>query len=382
MTPGATATAASVQPSVAPTAAVTGRPTPPATRRPDPFPAGAFAALSNDPVPEDVAAKFQAILADMAGAGGIAATLMTPEGTWSGAAGMADGVDDLQIDSQFGIASGTKPVIAAQVMQLVEAGEVSLDAPATEYLPADFTFDTNGGTIRQLLSMRSGIPDWYGDAMEQRISADRSRVWESDEILELVHPARRPLGTLEYADTNYNLLGLVIEHVRKRPLVDVLRDGVLRVEGTERLIYQPDEAPTDPMAMPRGESRDALEQGGGYLPSISDASSGGAAAAIASDSASLARWWRAFCAGEIVSQASLTDMSTFDDGAEDHYGLGLFNPARGFARGVGHLGANFGYISSAGCLTEDHVVFAVLTNERTGHGPDLATPLLMAALSD
>lgn len=41
------------------------------------------------------------------------------------------------------------------------------------------------------------------------------------------------------------------------------RDGVLRVEGTERLIYQPDEAPSDPMAMPGGESRDALEQGGG-----------------------------------------------------------------------------------------------------------------------
>ena len=36
----------------------------------DPFPTEAFAALSDDPVPEDVAAKFQAILADMAGGGG------------------------------------------------------------------------------------------------------------------------------------------------------------------------------------------------------------------------------------------------------------------------------------------------------------------------
>ena len=156
-------------------------------------------------------------------------------------------------------------------MQLVEAGEVSLDAPATDYLPADFTFDTNGATIRQLLSHRSGIPDWYDD-WEERIAEDRSRVWKLDEVLALVDPARRPVGAFEYADTNYILLGLVIEHVRQRPLVDVLRDGVLRVEGTERLIYQPDEAPTDPMAMPRGESRDALEQGGGYLPSISDTS--------------------------------------------------------------------------------------------------------------
>jgi len=103
---------------------------------------------------------------------------------------------------------------------------------------------------------------------------------------------------------------------------------------------------------------------------------------MASDSISLARWWRAFYAGEIVSQTSLTEMSTFDDRSEGEYGLGLFNPAYGFAKGVGHLGANSGYISSAGCLTEDPMIIAVLTNERADHGPDLATPLLMAALSE
>ena len=328
-----------------------------------------------------MAAKLQAVLTDMAGEAGIAATVMTPDGTWTGAAGTADGVDDLQADSQFGIASGTKSVIAAQVMQLVEGGEVSLDAPATDYLPADFTFDTNGATIRQLLSMRSGIPDWYGDAMEERMAADRSRAWALDEILALVPADRRPVDAFEYADTNYNLLGLVIEHVRKRPLVDVLRDGVLRVDGTERLIYQPDEAPTDPMAMPRGESRDALEQGGGYLPSISDASSAGPAGAIASDSISLARWWRAFCAGEIVSEASLAEMATFYEGAYD-YGLGLFNPVGGSTQAVGHLGANFGYKSSAGCLTEDRVVVVVLTNRVALDSQDLAAPLVVAALSD
>jgi D-alanyl-D-alanine carboxypeptidase len=367
-TPGATNPAASVLPSVAPSVAPTG------------FPTGAFAALPDDPVPEDAAAQFQEILTNMAaGGGGVAATLWTPEGTWSGAAGTADGVNELQIDSQFGIGSNTKPIIAAQILQLVEAREISLDRPATEYLPADFTFDTNGATIRQLLGMRSGIPDWYGDAMERQMAADRSRVWQLDEVLALVGPDRAPLGTEEYADTNYNLLGLVIEHVRQRPLVDVLRDGVLRVEGTERLIYQPDEAPIDPMAMPRSESRDALEQGGGYLPSISDASSGGAAAAMASDSISLARWWRAFCAGEVVSEASLTEMSPFYDGPGD-YGLGLGN-VDGYGQAVGHLGSNFGYISSAGCLPEDPLIFVVLTNWRSGHGPELATPLVRAALS-
>jgi len=364
-----------------PTLAATAPPTPTATSAAAAFPTEAFAAISEDPVTEELAAKLQAALAlhDVAGGGGMSATVMTAEGTWSGATGKADGVHDMQPDSQFGIASVTKSIIAAQVMQLVEAGEVSLDAPATEYLSADFTFDTNGATIRQLMSHRSGIPDWYGP-MEDRMAVDRSRVWEFDEILALVGAARSPVGTFEYADTNYNVLGLIIEQVRNRPLVDVLRDGVLRVEGAERLIYQPDEAPTDPMAMPRGESRDALEEGGGYLPSMSDASSG-AGGGMASDAISLARWWRAFCAGEIVSEASLTAMSTFYDGPDD-YGLGLGNPVGGYAQAVGHLGANFGYISAAGCLTEDPLIFVVLTNQRTRYGPDLAVPLVTAALSE
>jgi hypothetical protein len=94
----------------------------------------------------------------------------------------------------------------------------------------------------------------------------------------------------------------------------VLRDGVLSIDGVERLIYQPDEVPSEPMAMPYGESTAALKKGGGYLPSLAAASADGAAAAMVLDAPSLARWWRALCAGEIVSQASLTEMSTFHDG--------------------------------------------------------------------
>jgi D-alanyl-D-alanine carboxypeptidase len=365
-TPGATTTAATDRPSVAPAV----------------FPTGAFAALNDDPVPGDVAARYQAALAGASYRNGATATLITPDGTWSGASGTADGVLDMQPDSQFGIASVTKPIVAAQVMLLVEAGEISLDRPATDYLPADFDFDTNGATIRQLLSHRSGIPNWY-DAMEEQMAVDRLRVRTTEEILALVRPDRGPTGAFDYADTNYNVLGLVLEHIHQRSLFEVLRDGVLRVPETDRLIWQPDEVPTDPMAMPRGESRDALELGGGYLPSLSDTVDG-AAGAMVSDSISLARWWRAFCAGEIVSQASLTEMSTFyDNGGEYDYGLGLFNPVwRAGARAVGHLGANFGYKSSAGCLTEEHVVFVVLTNQVAIGSHDLAPPLVRAYLSE
>ena len=108
---------------------------------------------------------------------GMSATVMTADGTWSGATGYADDVRDVRVDSQFGIASVTKSVIAAQVMQMVEAGELSLDALASDYLPANFDFDTNGATIRQLLDMHAGIPDWYSDDMEERMATHRRRDW-------------------------------------------------------------------------------------------------------------------------------------------------------------------------------------------------------------
>jgi D-alanyl-D-alanine carboxypeptidase len=364
--PGATAAPRSVQPSLAVKAA------------PRPFPTQAFAGLPDTGVPEDVAAKFQAALASLLRDGGIAATVMTPEGTWSGAVGTADGVHDLEVDSQFGIASVTKPIVAAQVMRMVEAGEISLDAPATDYLPADLGFDTNGATVRQLLSHRSGIPDFYTDAWQERMVAERNRVWQPEEVLALVDPARKPLDTYAYSDTNYVLLGLVIEHVRGRPLGEVLRGDVLDVEGTDRLIYQPAEAPSKPMAMPRAESRAALEKGGGYLPSIADASSDGPAGSGASDTPSLARWWRAFCAGEVVSQASLDEMATLYDNDEVDYGLGLFNPAAGYAQGVGHMGASFGYNAWAACLSEDRMVVVVLTNADSDIF-NLGKPLVIAA---
>ena len=123
---------------------------------------------------------------------GMSATVMTANGTWSGATGSADGVRDVRVDSQFGIASITKSVIAAQVMQMVEAGELSLDTPASDYLPANFDFDTNGATIRQLLEMRAGIPDWYGEDMEERMATHRRRDWTTAEVLALVGPIVLP----------------------------------------------------------------------------------------------------------------------------------------------------------------------------------------------
>ena len=351
------------------------------------FPTAAFADIREEPVSREVAVRFQAALRDVAGDGGIAATVMSAEGTWSGAVGKADTVRDVGVHDQFAIASVTKPIVAAQVMQMVDAGELGLDDPATDHLPADLDFDTNGATIRQLLSQRSGIPDYYDQPkLQESLSTDRQRVWTPAELLELVPADRTPAGeSFGYTDTNYLLLGLVIEELRGRPVGAVLRDGVLAIDGVKRLIYQPDEKPTQPMAMPHGKSTAELEKGGGYLPSLASATADGPGAAMASDAPSLARWWRAFCAGEIVSEASLNKMTAAPlsgvttDSAD--YGLGIFNVSDPYAKGVGHTGGALGYVAWAGCLPADGLVVVVLHNQVVEDIGGLARSLVLAARS-
>jgi D-alanyl-D-alanine carboxypeptidase len=315
----------------------------------------------------------------MAGTEGMAAALMSPQGTWAGATGKADGIRNLRVNDQFAIGSVTKTIVAAEVMRMVEYGLIDLDDPAEDHLPENLHFDTNDATIRQLLGHFSGIPDfWHLTEFQKSLRTDEQRRWKLAEVLDLVPKERSPAGdSFGYADTNYLLLGLVIEQVRDRPVAEVLSQGVLNIDGADRLIYQPHEKPTPPMAMPDGRSTTLLARGGGYLPSIAGSTSDREAGAMASDAPSLARWWRAFCAGEIVSQESLNEMST---SVGDQYGLGLFVDAYPYPRSIGHAGTHVGYAAWAGCLPDEGSVVVVLTNQTTSNFA-IALPLVEAASS-
>ncbi len=401
-TPSGTETTPRTEPTVAPgatdpveTTFATSTSTTAVAPTTEPFPTATFAAIREDPVTDELAARLQAALEGYAAKDGpvegwgMTATVLTTEGGWSGTVGKADGVRDLGVDDQFAIASITKSVVATQVMLMVEAGELGLDDFVADHLPLDLEFDTNDATIRHLLGQRSGIPDYY-DLINESQDTELRRVWTPADALGVLPPERTPPGSaFQYTETNYLLLSLVIEHLRERPLAEVLREGALAIDGVERLVHQPGESPTEPMAMPGGDSTSDLELRGAYLPSLAAVTAFYGSGAMASDSPSLARWWRAFCAGEVVSQASLTEMSDFGEGwaFDGAYGLGLYNPAHGYARGVGHTGELFGYMSWAACLPEDEAVIVVLTNRRLHDGQfdfihGVARPLVEALRAD
>src|SRR3954462_7823779 len=129
-------------------------------------------------------------------------------------------------DTHFRIASNTKSMTAAVIVQLAQEGKLRLDDPVSQYVPSV----PNGGniTIDELLTMRSGLYN-YTDAPELAAIVDRdpTKVWTPDELLAIAftRPPNFPPGTAyEYCNTNYALLGLIAERVDGRPLAQAMQD--------------------------------------------------------------------------------------------------------------------------------------------------------------
>jgi CubicO group peptidase (beta-lactamase class C family) len=268
---------------------------------------GSFPEFPEGKLPEQAGAALQRVLDETVEDGtfrGVAAAVIVADlGSWTGAAGSADGIP-LTPDSMSPTHSSGKTVVAAQVLRLVEEGKLGLDDPASEHLPPELGFfDANGATIRQVLGMRSGIPDLneedgYYPAEQASTPVKVFRM--------LSEPKRRPGTGPSYASTNYVLLGTIVEHATGRPLANVLRSEVLDRPGLEGIAYTVE---------------DALAADGW---------------GVESTAASLARWGYELYGGFVLSDASLQEMTDFQGG---WYGLGVMDLSHSYGTlAVGHEG--------------------------------------------
>ena len=150
-----------------------------------------------------------------------------------------------------------------------------------------------------------------------------------------------------------------------------LRARVLADPRLSSLVYQPEERPKGPLALPffGGQVRpDIIKAGGGYLPSMSEASYGNGSGGMASDSGALALWGYLLFGGRLLSERSLLAMTDFGNGADyDRYGLGVFEQTDlgdGFqVQAVGNGGwDDGGYSTALTVLPSEGVVISVMTN--------------------
>ncbi|HYN65285.1 MAG TPA: serine hydrolase [Ornithinibacter sp.] len=309
---------------------------------------------------------------------GVTGAVVTQDGVWSGAAGVDGAGTPLVADAAMAIASITKTFVAAEVMHLVEAGKVDLDAAASSYL--DHPQTSNGVTVRQLLSMRSGLVSPPEGAFAA-VDADLERHWDAVDVLAVyTTPPGEPGGARPvYENANYWLLGLLVEEVTGRPLPEVLRADLWQPRGLSRIAYQDEEAIAPPLARPGPDDGNLPDDlpAGDYLPWRSLASAVGAAGGIAADAPTIARWGYQLYGGHVLGVEATREMR--ESPGDSWYGLGTWRVGddRWGVEVVGHLGELPGYRTVLAVLPEHRVSIAIFTTGSAETAPYV--PLLAKA---
>ncbi len=172
---------------------------------------------------------------------------------WSGASGIATGQTPMTKDTPIYIASITKLYTATIVMRLCEQGLLALEDPMEKYLPKEFVQGihiykgqdySRQITVRQLLSHSSGIADYYdqkgtdGRSLFEIFVANPDRRWTVDQTIERAKNDLKPNfppgeGTF-YSDTNFQLLGKIIEAVTGKSLQTAYEELIFRPVGLKR----------------------------------------------------------------------------------------------------------------------------------------------------
>lgn len=169
-------------------------------------------------------AAFDAFLEDKIKQGipGMTMIVESPEGIWTGAAGLADIPNNIPMKAcnEMRIGSTTKSFTATIILQLHEQGVLNVGDSISQYLDAEMVqkiANAELATIEQLLNHTSGIEDYTSIiSFSIRLLNDFSHPWTPEEELAFIYeePAAFAPGTQrKYSNSNYLLLGLIAERV-------------------------------------------------------------------------------------------------------------------------------------------------------------------------
>lgn len=269
---------------------------------------------------------------------------------WSGVAGTAGAAGGpLRGVYPFAVASVTKTFTAAIILQLVEEGRIRLGSPLTDYLP-EVTV-AGGATVAQVMQHVSGVPDLLAP-MRTAMNANPDRIWSAPEVLAAVGPSHFVPGTgFEYSNTNYVILGMLIERVTGHRYVDELRDRII-----------------EPLGLPATSF--ALEPGAPYLFNASWASAFWTSASVYASAEDLVRWADALYGGFVLRPQILQRMLDF---TPDGWGLGAERLHVGELTGYGHSGLLRGYSTLMLRLPDERVTLVVMGTTRQFDVPELLT---------
>ena len=244
--------------------------------------------------------------------------------------GNADYDDNIvnKVNTRFAIASNTKQFTAVAIMQLMEDGKINLDDTIDKYFPK-FKY-ANQITVRELLQMRSGLVDYLNAAelyfkdeeslkilndyrekayFDEYVSDSR---WTADIILNNLYLSElqfEPGQAYDYCNTNYYLLGLIIEQASGVSYEDYIKENIFKPCG---------------MKISSMSAEDTDAKGHGSVESgeiVVNPKFTFAAGNIYTNVYDLLRWERMLHTGKLLSQESYNEMITPSE--DSGYGFGL-----------------------------------------------------------
>lgn len=277
---------------------------------------------------------------------GVTIRISGPKGSYAKAYGVSNIATrkPLAASDHVRIASITKSFTATAILQQVGRHRLKL----TDKLDRWVKHIPNGRriTVRELLAMRSGIYDYTSDPRFTRaFSANpllRFRPVDIIPIIKRHRPLFRPNVRTQYADSNYVLLGIILEKVTGRSVEAVIGQDIVKPLGLSKTSFPT----TSRIAGPFSHGYYAGDKGDGPLRDYTAVNPAVAwtAGGMVSTIDDLYRWGRALATGSLLSrsvQAQRLKFGTIPNGAGPAvgYGLGILR----FGDWLGHDGAIFGF---------------------------------------
>lgn len=257
--------------------------------------------------------------------------------------------------TRYRIGSLTKMFTATLIMQLVEDGELDLSTPLSEFYPEIPNSDSI--TIDRLLWHRSGLHDLTSDpSYRDYKEVERSH----DQMLEMfrnMEPDMAPGTKASYSNSNYILLGYIIEKVTESEYSEILQERVLEPIELEATSFGGELEPKNNEALSY-EKRGARE----WVESTkTDMEILHGAGAITSTAIDLTRYAYALFHEDLVNSSSLEKMKETKEG----FGRGIFPMPFHERMGYGHTGGIDGFSSILHHIPEDSLSVAILSNGAT-----------------
>ncbi|QVI21802.1 beta-lactamase family protein [Nocardia tengchongensis] len=280
------------------------------------------------------------------------------------------------VSDHYRVGSITKTFTATAVLRLADDGKLSLEDRLSRYVEGVPYGDTI--TIRDLLGMRGGVYDFAADpefAPQVRVPApDRS--WTTDDTLRVIRThadkAQPPNTRTAYSNSEYYLLGLVLERATGRPVGEVI-NGLARDYGLDARYPNDTTVPT-PESRGYAYAADVLTD----VTTRTSPAVWGAAGAMTSTVTDLAAYAPVLTQGKFLQPETLRERTTFtagtDAGTPMDYGLGLMRSGMW----LGHTGAVLGDTAVTLYLPDRKISVAVVANQ---YEPSYKNLLPISALS-